>query len=397
MTGQRPIPTALKLTAPPAEYAVLVAQGLDGYREALNLHLAPRLVSRLEAAKAEAERMDDQQRGLAPLQLGDELMQMRPVGAAGGNRWVFGNDDFLCLVRSPKQEWGVTVRYSAAGLWEHGIDALRARAHKMLFSGALGRSEKWSALSRVDYCFDYYSPAFTVEMKPGIAASVVMHSQAKQRSTFGDDNWRVVEIGHPRQVQTLDLGRYGGLQVELYDKTREIKEASGKEWMRALWAEKLDGEIVARDVWRLECRFGKDGYLKERGIRDHETLMDLLPAMIAEALATRRLTRPNMTDSNPRRWPMHELWSLAFAAMNPSTMPQLGRTITGRPEEIRRRLLKQIAGTIRAIRALSNKERAAMDFDDVIAELREVYDADRHGDRKDRVKAEQYRNAAEAQ
>jgi hypothetical protein len=59
------------------------------------------------------------------IELGGERFSVSQHGAKGGFRWRFENDDFIVLVGSPKREWTISVRYTSAGLWEHGVHALR--------------------------------------------------------------------------------------------------------------------------------------------------------------------------------------------------------------------------------------------------------------------------------
>jgi hypothetical protein len=105
-------------------------------------------------------------------------------------------------------------------------------------------------------------------------------------------------------------------------------------------------------VWRLEIRFAGQ-HLKDRSIHTAIDVLNALPELIAEALHTRRLTVPKGSDSNRRRWPLHPLWVLAYEARKAETMRPLGRKITMRREQLKSRLLDQIAGTMRTVAVLS--------------------------------------------
>jgi hypothetical protein len=70
-------------------------------------------------------RQDDLE-GVALLQLGDHIFKAHATGARGGFRWRISDDDVLIMIGSPKRDWTISVRYLSAGLWERGLEALRA-------------------------------------------------------------------------------------------------------------------------------------------------------------------------------------------------------------------------------------------------------------------------------
>lgn len=329
---------------------MLAAQGWDTVQEALALKPSPLFIDLLEVAKKQACEASDDLEGVSLLKLGDYTFKSHATGARGGFRWRIADDDVLLMIGSPKREWTISVRYLSAGLWEHGVSALRQRVFEVLRPYTTQVSDDCIRVSRADWCFDFYSPQFSREFRPGIAENVVCHSSAKAQECGAYDLWARGGRG-----ETLTIGSKTGLQVQLYDKTREINEASGKTWLWSVWRHNLgfdpwtDGK--PRDMWRLECRFSGE-YLKDRNIRRPHELVGSVEQLIAEALFARRLTVPQGGDSNRRRWPLHPLFTMAWHERGAGEMLPLGRKVTGRREALKDRAEKQIAGAIRSATVL---------------------------------------------
>jgi hypothetical protein len=118
-----------------------------------------------------------------------------------------------------------------------------------------------------------------------------------------------------------------------------------------MWAAGLDGEWPwngrPRDVYRLECRFGKT-LLKERNLRRPHEIAISLPPLIAEALYARRLTITNAQDGHRHRWPLHPLWSEALRRFNARDFVPIGRKVTGRRSALVQAREKALAGILRS-------------------------------------------------
>ncbi len=336
----------MKLSPLNPNYARLAATGWDTVQEALDLILSPAFVALLESAQEAAKAQSENQDGVAIIDLAGERLKVHASGARGGFRWRLECDDFLLLVGSPKREWTISVRYTSAGLWEHGVAALRKRVFNALRPYTVMRTPDCIRVTRADWCFDFYSPHFTKEFGPGLVTQTVCHSSTKSRERGSYDVHGRAGVG-----ETLTVGSKAGLEVQVYDKVREITEQSGKTWLWALWAQNLGeapwGNGKARDVWRLEIRLSK-AFLKERNVRRPHELEATREMLIAEALFTRRLAVASKTDLNHWRWPLHPLWSAAYRARGANEMLPLGRKVTGRRDSLSARLVKQIAGSLRS-------------------------------------------------
>lgn len=329
-------------------YATLLANGWDTVEETFLWRVDPRVADNLDVHKEKAQEADPRGGAVVAFGFGGESYAMRPSVTVGGWRWMFGNDDLLWMIQA--HEGGVAkVRYLAAGLWEHGLDALRERAETALLKSGRPSRENWKRIVRADYAWDFYSPSFTAEMQPGIGAGVVCHSSVKRI----EEGAGYQEFGPAGRIETLTVGRktkQPRLQVQVYDKGREITQASGKTWMIALWEREgyyPPDEGRPRDVWRLEARMFKL-FFRDRNIETVDQLRAELPALLSETIYNRRLTVPQPGDVNRRRWPLHPLWQLAQDHAGGTDMLPLGRQLTGARSAVVAQLEKQAAGTLRA-------------------------------------------------
>jgi len=335
----------IALSPCPDSYARFLVQGYDTVQEAFLLKPSDGFVELLERTKAAAVELGDNLEATVDVELSGHRFKAHATGAKGGFRWRLSDDDLILFVGSPKRDWTISCRYLSAGLWEHGLGALRERAFEALRPYTTQPEQDCVRVSRADWCFDFHSPAFTEEFKPGIAANVVCHSSAKAMERGSYDIW-----SRGGQGETLTIGSKAGLQNQLYNKTLEIDEASGKTWLYALWLDALHGEWVFGDsvkpcdVWRLECRMSSD-FLKERNVRRPHELEQNLAELVAEALYTRRLSIDN-GDTNRSRWPMHPLFSEATRQFSCEAMLPIGRKVTGRRTALIDRALSSLGGTL---------------------------------------------------
>jgi hypothetical protein len=381
---------------PPKNYCKLMVHGWDTFTETHNYTIPAAAQAWLAELRDKAEKLDPQGGQVLAVQLGPELMQIAPHGGKGGVRWILRNDDFSVSIRAPSLPWPITVRYSSGGLWEHGLEALQARVHNALIAVFHASDERDPRRQGVrvgacHYAFDFYSPAFTGEMRAGIAGHVVCHSSSK----VGETGAAFVQtIGTSARTQTLTIGSKSGLQVQVYDKTTEISEVSGKDWMREVWASNgypmTDDEYS--DVWRLELRFGGE-FLKERGILYPDEVKRFLHELIAEALVTRRLTRPKRQDSNKRRWPLHPLWTAAYLARGAWAMRPLGRRFTMRRAAMIENAQRQLAGGLRSLVVLQGGDFDGDSAAELASRLPDIIGEDPEHARKVEKAVEKYRFA----
>lgn len=371
----------------------LLVQGWDTVAETFDLHLPEILQVQLEAQRQAAEDRDDKDNLIPELiNFGGEDIQINPRKPKRG-KWSLSNDDFQITFRSPKMDWCCTVRYSAGGLWQYGLDALRDRVWRMLIKECQPKSKDCKRISEAHWCWDFHAPAFTEQMEPGLMKNVVCHSSTKKTNTTKTTEIMLNEWGRGVYLETLTIGQGAALTIQVYDKGKEINEASGKFWMLDLWARSgwrpEDPEKI-KDVWRLEIRMRKE-FLRGRGILRFEELRENLSELLAEALYTRRLTAPNC-DSNRARWPLHPLWTVAYQATPQAReMLPLGKQITRASEAIHQSLILNAAGNLRAAIVLKTGDYDEDDLEAKFKEVRETIRTDPDQDKKVSRKIEQYR------
>lgn len=314
------------------------------------MKLPPELLGKLEEAKQAARQLDKRGNTMGEVEIGGEAFRVRPYGLQGGILWVFEDDDLMFKVRSPELPWHVSVRYSAAGLAEHGVYVLRERV-AAFFDGWAEPAAELPRVSRADWCYDVFSPALTEEMDWHIPARLVLPSRVKVGEI----------IGTGKAVQTLYIGeRSSPLVIVIYDKGREIRESSGKDWMRELWSRFSTWTPPPRDepiehVWRIEVRARRD-WLKERRLDHLEDFNEGgISELLTEAFTTRRLTSPN-GDGNRARWPLAPLWTLLLDLHPADHMRPLGRRFTMRRHELGSMLVDNAVGTLRSAHHLLGME-----------------------------------------
>jgi hypothetical protein len=318
--------------------------------EAFDIAIPDTMCDRLEAARLRAEALSEDLSGREVFTLGGVEFQMIALRGKG-LRWRLENDDITIRIRPPKMGYPVSIRYSAAGLWEHGYAKLRQTAERAVRALGCPRGTDWQRLSEVHRAFDFHTPDFTPEMRPGLIEQVIAHSEVKKSGICGRD-FDADEIwGKAGRLETLTIGKGAPLEIQVYDKGREIEEASGKTWMLDLWersgAWSRTGNARQEHCWRIEVRFRSD-FLRDRSILTMADFAEAQAALLAEALLTRRLCMPS-DDSNRARWPLHWLWCAALhhSGEAEQALP-LGRRLTEARDVIGERLVKGLAGTLRA-------------------------------------------------
>lgn len=340
-------------TIPTDGYAKFLGSNFDTVQECFQTEIPLGLEERLEEGQRTAQEKHEGQ-GTA-FEWGGETFQIWSSGSKG-NRWVIENADMQFHIRTAKPGWNISVRYLAPGLYKFGIDALKERAVALIKSECRPLDENWITLSRLDFCFDFHSPKFSMEQLPGLCArNLLLTSGVKAGTVFTSRRNETITIG---------LAKSAGLQIQIYDKGKELVDKPGKEWMYDIWAREgyqvpeEEGHKRARDVWRVEVRFGK-AFLKDRNIRTLEAFREQIKALLDEALYRRRMVVPKIKgkrlksgyrDKHKERWDFHPLWAAVYdqVGMADEYVP-VGRIITMERAEYITMLQKQQAGLGRSL------------------------------------------------
>jgi len=364
----------------------VIGSGWDTVSEAFDLQWRDSVERVLKEAKEEAQAADDSGDGEVMFELHGERFFMSARGARGGVVYWFRSLDgfFQVLLRSRKMKWNISVRYSSIGLWQSGFSSLHDRVHDWL-----GRAFKvdsrlpidhWQRLVEAHFAIDLHSPDFSEEMRPELLHQFICHQETKQRL---DGDFEVVSRGG--YLETITIGKKNSLQIQVYDKGKEITEVSGKDWMRDVWAKGgwVPDELRApTDVWRVEVRFGKE-FLRHREILTFSDFHMNLLSLMSEALQARRLTERVEGDSNKSRWPTHWFWNLVLVEIGEiREWCGTGRRFTVNGDYLVDQLLKNAVGCLRAASVIRDGEFLAGSFVLFRDNLSRVLDQDKNHDYK---------------
>ncbi len=329
-------------TEPEKGYFKFLWQGYDSLQECYNVRLHDDFVSMLEHKKDEA--ISAGHPVTIPFKMGKVEYQISE-SAPRGFRFLVQNDDLIFLIANPEKEWSVSVRYLSAGLCEWGADVLRTEVRRMLGFISKPFSDDYVRLSRVDVATDFYSEEFSFCLRPSILDGLVVPSRCKVRQ----DELLSFYITQGR-FDTLTIGSKNSLQLQIYDKAKEICQSSGKTYFFKLW-----GMNAKKDVFRFEIRFFSE-FLRNRGIRTFEDFEAFRNELISEALNIRRLTVPSFTDKNRSRWPYHPVYTYVRRVFCCESFGlSIGKYVTGKRAILQEQGIKRIAGDMRSLSVLKNR------------------------------------------
>lgn len=375
------------------DFGKVLAHGWDTLEMAFAVSISDDLASKLDAAKAQAADMDTHVLvNLGNEEHGDEW-QVSPRGASGGIRWWLANADAEVKIR-PGNAWSVSIRHRSKALHELGADACYDSSVSWLCkvfgvprdpeTQELRPVDEWQRVTEAHWCVDVESNAYSKQATSDLVNAVVAHSRVKVtaedplsddlvnamsdtelaglvRRLVAEERGKLSWWARGGKVETLTIGKGRPLTIQVYDKGREISEASGKTWMLDLWersgwkrptvCDEETGEVVEvtpKDVHRTEIRMRSE-WMAERGVHTWQDLKAARDRLVAEALTTRRLTVPSETDSNRGRWPPHPLWQIvAWVSGHVEQLAPLGRRLVQQAQAKFKSLLQQAHGCARA-------------------------------------------------
>ena len=347
----------VKLSRVPADYAVFLGKGFDTVEETFDLSLKPDVKKQLEEAKERAKGLDLRNASKGLIRFAGVDFLIYPYGGRGFLYFIETND-YKISIGNPAVDWGVSVQYFSKGLWSRGYDELRAEVDKVLFE-LMNRPKKraYVKLRRADIAFDLFSKKFSGEMVPGMLSAVVALSGVKKQMVGSvPELVPCQEHASGNRLETLTIGSKSSLQIQIYNKTAEIRAASNKTWLFDVWRQNGTDIDFENDVWRVEFRFfGK--FLRERNIETMAVFRLLESDLMEEALITRRLTKINRKDSNRARWALHPIWSIIYRLKGAGHCLPIGRVVSFEKRvELIENLKRQVAGGLRSAVVLAKGE-----------------------------------------
>lgn len=370
--------------------------GVDTLSETFDVKVHPKTLELLELQKLDAEEGDYD--GPQSFRFGDETALLGKP--ARGMKFFVRCEGFDVQIRHVP-DWRITVRYASTGIWQSGIPLLRDRAlsllakighvpQQQLDAGEIvdAPARDWQRVSDVHVCVDIFSTEITEIMVPGIEHQLVMAARVKY-APYGADG----------KHQTLTIGLRPGVQVSIYDKGREIREASGKTWFKEIWERSGQKIESFENIWRVEVRLPGD-WLKDRACYTWDDFQADSVRLLLDALWTRRLTHPT-GDTNKARWPLHWLWRTAMLAMCGEVVAApLGLRLQRDSEALPQTLKRTAAGVIRAAgiaeKCLNPVDRRSVDqiMRDVVRDVQALMFQDPEHEKKKARIGERYRKIA---
>lgn len=337
-------------------------KGFDSLQEAFNFRIRDDVKAKIDYAKREAMQVGHEvSLGLSLPFWGDFQVFSR---GAKGIQYILKSDKIEIFISSFSSEWGISVRYLSAALWQFGVEKMRVQVHSLLnsWSEISLEGKDYHRLSRVDVCIDFTCSLMRMYMEPSILKGIVMPQRVKNFLNFDSDEKEEIKkekssgICRGGYLETLTLGGKSALQLQIYDKALEIRESSRKKFFYDLWG-RLDPSLKKgpkKGVWRFEARFFSP-FLRNRMIRTFEEFLYFWTPLISEALTIRRLTVPSLTDKTRSRWPLHPIYCFLFDVFSVGSFSlPLGRYVTDSRGFFIERAVKQLAGSLRTYTVLKN-------------------------------------------
>lgn len=99
-------------------------------------------------------------------------------------------------------------------------------------------------VSRIDYCFDFNRSSEHEIIMNGLDRNAFHVKRSKRSASFRAQSGKVREI-----VQMCWGSKESSIRIKLYDKVRELREASDKPYIRNCWVKAGLGQV---NVWRWE-------------------------------------------------------------------------------------------------------------------------------------------------
>lgn len=331
-----------RIKPPIREYDCRVlAHGIDTMVETASVFISDDVWSQLQSRKEYANSKNTGDNQAYPCRFCDMDFLIKPHGGEGA-AFLLDSPDFKITIAPANVDYNIKVEYHSVVLWHMTPDKAREYLWSRLLkyikprpvkqelfneNGELIDSKElfWRVLSRLDYAFDIHSPQMTEEISPDMLNRVVCHSSIKPHW-----NLKLIEDaqawGTSTKMETITIGNKGRLQIQIYKKSAEITQKSGKTWMYKIWG----GEY--KDVWRIETRVFRS-ILNAEEITTYEDFQEHKENILAECLKTRRLC--DITgDSNRRRWPVHPLWYAAIEKAGDSPYMRPVKRVRERAAEV---------------------------------------------------------------
>lgn len=285
-------------------YPTLVHSGFDTLDFAMQGFLPFDILKKLKAAKDEA--IKNNSPTILYLGLNNILVQVLGNGRQGGYAFQLnsGTVGAIYAIKDSQSvsDWNIFVNIGSAALLQYGYhEAKRIALSELIQFGAILGQE---SISRVGYCFDFLMNGFELN-----AEQLVAHSRSSKTAftnkPYIDDKTKYAYRG--RKLETLTVGKIPNLQIQIYDKRREVIQKQKPYWFN-VWG--TDANDPEQQVWRVEVRAGKRHLKETWGLRTFKDIEDSFGDVVRAALEKIRYldNNQNYDTVNVTRAALHPIW-----------------------------------------------------------------------------------------
>ena len=288
----------------------LLYSGFDTLDIAFTGFLPFEVLKQLKSAKEEAQKANNPV--TIELGPGNIIVQVLESGRKGGYAFQLNRGPVGAIYAfkdsQSANDWNIFVNIGSAMLLQLGLYGAKERILADLkgFGATIGQE----SINRADYCFDFLMQDFSPRAEQIIApptSSKSGHIEGRRIDDVSAFAFR------GRKLETLTVGKMPNLQLQIYDKRREVIAKRKFYWFK-VW--KTDHKDKTQQVWRVEVRAGKK-HLKGRwNIVTFQDLENSFGDIVIRALEDiRYLDNDQDYDTvNVSRARLHPLWQAVRAA-----------------------------------------------------------------------------------
>ncbi|HVC78422.1 MAG TPA: hypothetical protein VND96_18100 [Candidatus Micrarchaeaceae archaeon] len=270
----------------------------------------------------------------------DQRKALIQASGWGSYRYWLRCGDFDVFVGRGRSMPAVYARIASEFI--HEVGPLKALADLRSFVGALLDQVGETICSRVDICADFQG--------------WVPRSEDYDRFiTRSRRNTSHIAVHHDgRRFTGFTFGR-DAMVARLYDKGLEIAH-SGKDWMREVWAHRLD---ASAPVWRLEFQLRRQ-VLAECSLSEPQDVVAQQQSLWAYAMQWLSLREP-IPGATRTRWPVAGVWAdLTRTEAGVAYSPLVRKRIREHDESVLVRGLTGYASSLAALTGVSDLDLAML-------------------------------------
>ena len=284
----------------------MLYSGFDTLDIAFQGFLPYEVLEQLKSAKEAAQKANNP----VTIELGPEKIPVRVLGGGRNGGYTYQvNTGPVGVIYAFKDsqnanDWNIFVNIGSAMLLQYGYYGATERILADLkgFGATIGQE----SINRVDYCFDFLMQDFSPRAEQVIAPPTSTKSGYLEGRSIDDVS---AFAFRGRELETLTVGKMPNLQLQIYNKRREVIQKQKPYWFDA-W--NIDPDDKTKQVWRVEVRAGSNHLKKRWGLRSFQDIENCLGDIVIRAIENiRYLDDDQDYDTvNVSRARLHPLWEV---------------------------------------------------------------------------------------